>query len=134
MESETFTNLFYIFVFFPITLLTLVSNWKVYSKAGKSGWASLIPFYNLYILLKITGRSSWWILLMFFPLVNIFVWLVISVDLARVFGKKFWFGFLALWLFPFAGLPILAFGKAQYNLNPAPITSSAPYDRSRNLV
>lgn len=29
--------------------------WSIFKKAGQPGWASLIPGYNVYILLKISG-------------------------------------------------------------------------------
>ena len=51
-------------------ILMVASMWKVFSKAGQPGWASIIPFYNLYIMLKIAGKPGWWLILMFVPLVN----------------------------------------------------------------
>ena len=30
-----------------IAILTIVANWKVFTKAGRPGWASIIPIYNL---------------------------------------------------------------------------------------
>ena len=47
-----------------IALLMIVAMWKVFTKAGQPGWASIIPIYNLYIWCKIVGRPWWWILLM----------------------------------------------------------------------
>ena len=49
-----------------IGLLIIVAMWKVFTKAGQPGWASIIPIYNLYIWCKIVGRPWWWILLMLF--------------------------------------------------------------------
>ena len=53
-----------------IALLLIVAMWKVFTKAGQPGWASIIPIYNLYIWCKIVGRPWWWILLMLIPFVN----------------------------------------------------------------
>src|ERR1700690_1558250 len=51
-----------------LTVFEIVCLWKVYQKAGQPGWASIIPIYNAYILLKIAGRPGWWLLLYFVPL------------------------------------------------------------------
>ena len=34
-------------------VLNIVANWKIFTKAGQAGWASIIPFYNKYIEFKI---------------------------------------------------------------------------------
>ena len=66
-----------------IALLVIVAMWKVFTKAGQPGWASIIPIYNLYIWCKIVGRPWWWILLMLIPFVNF----IICIILHR-FGQK----------------------------------------------
>jgi TonB family protein len=44
-----------------------ILGWNVFVKAGWPGWAALIPFYNAYVLLKIGGKSGWWLPLFFIP-------------------------------------------------------------------
>jgi hypothetical protein len=100
-------------IYVSILLLVIVSIWRVYTKAGQPGWAVLIPIYNLYIYCKIVGRPGWWVLLMFIPLVNIVISLILHLELANHFGKGAGFG-VGLWLLPFIFYPILAFGDAQY--------------------
>ena len=51
--------------------LIFVANWKIFTKAGKPGWASIIPFYNLYVLFEIAGMNGWLFLLLCLPIVNI---------------------------------------------------------------
>ena len=34
-------------------VLVVVANWKLFSKAGQPGWASIVPFYHDYIVYKI---------------------------------------------------------------------------------
>jgi hypothetical protein len=97
----------------------IAASWRVFEKAGRPGWASLIPFYNSYILIKIAGRPGWWLLLFFIPLINIFVLLAISIDIAKAFGKTIGFGF-GLWILSFIFYPILGFGSAVYTGTPAP--------------
>lgn len=103
-----------------LVIIIIVALWKVFKKAGQPGWASLIPIYNIYVLLKITGKPAWWLILFFFPLLNWIMSIVVMLSLARAFGKSVIFAIFGLILFPFVGLPILGFGKSAYqNTTPA---------------
>lgn len=94
-------------------LLLIASFWKVFTKAGEAGWKSLIPFYNLFVLLRIAGCPGWWFLMFFLPVVNIYFMVVMHIRLAEKFGKGALFGF-ALCFFGFIFFPLLAFGSATY--------------------
>ena len=94
-------------------VLMIASLWTVFTKAGKPGWASIIPIYNLIVLLEIVGKPLWWILLLLIPLVNLILLLLIYMELARRFGKSELFG-IGLWLLGPIFFPILAFGDARY--------------------
>jgi len=96
-----------------IALLLIVAMWKVFTKAGQPGWASIIPIYNLYIWCKIVGRPGWWILLMLIPFVNIIVGIILCIDMAKSFGNGAGFG-IGLALLGVIFIPILGFGSAQY--------------------
>ena len=96
-----------------IALLLIVAMWKVFTKAGQPGWASIIPIYNLYIWCKIVGRPWWWILLMLIPFVNFIICIILCIDLAKSFGKGVGFG-IGLALLGIIFFPILGFGSAQY--------------------
>lgn len=91
----------------------IAAVWKVYAKAGEPGWACLVPFYNIIVLLKISGKPLWWIILMLIPLVNLVIALLVSIGLAKNFGKGGGFGF-GLFLLGFIFMPILAFGDAKF--------------------
>jgi hypothetical protein len=101
-------------VFFLFALVMAVSVWFIFEKAGQKGWKAIIPVYNIYILLKITGKKSWWIFLFPIQVVNIVVLLIITSDLARSFGKRPVFA-AGLFIFPFLFYPLLAFGKSRYS-------------------
>lgn len=103
----------YMLVIFGIGLLMIISMWRIYKKAGFAGWKSIIPIYNTYILMKIVKLPLWYFLLLFIPLVNAIISIVMTVKLAKVFGKDVLFG-LVIIFFPYIGYPILAFGKARY--------------------
>jgi hypothetical protein len=95
-------------------LLVVVGLWKVFTKANQPGWAAIIPIYNIYVLTKIIGRPGWWVLLIFIPVVNVIVSIIMAIDLAKSFGKDAAYGILLLWLFSIIGYLILGFGDAQY--------------------
>ncbi|MCY2993083.1 MAG: DUF5684 domain-containing protein [Planctomycetota bacterium] len=91
----------------------IASLWVIFGKAGKPGWAAIIPIYNVIVLLEICGRPTWWILLLLTPCFQLWATVVVGNDLAKSFGKDVLFG-LGLWLLGFVFLPILAFGSARY--------------------
>ena len=97
-----------------ISIIAIIALWRIFSKAGEAGWKAIIPIYNYYVLLKIVGRPGWWLLLLLIPFVNIIVYLLVSVDLAKSFGKSEVFGVVAIWLFSIIGYMILGFGESKY--------------------
>jgi hypothetical protein len=94
-------------------VLMAVSMWSIFSKVGKPGWAAIVPIHNAIVKLEIVGRPLWWILLLLIPLVNVVVWIVMSIDLAKSFGKDAAYG-IGLAFLPFIFHPMLAFGDAKY--------------------
>ena len=100
-------------LYLAITVLMIVALWKIYTKAGKPGWASIIPIYNLIVLLEIDGLEWWYILLLLVPFANIYAVFKIYIELAHKFGKSTGFGVLMVF-FSLICLPILAFGDAKY--------------------
>jgi Family of unknown function (DUF5684) len=110
-----------------IGLLVIVAMWKVFTKAGQPGWASIIPIYNVYIWCKIVGRPGWWIILMLIPFVNFIILIILSIDMAKSFGKGVGFG-IGLAFLGIIFLPILGFGSATYQ-GPSAGTSGATVAR-----
>ncbi|ODA34618.1 DUF5684 domain-containing protein [Planctopirus hydrillae] len=98
---------------FALLVLFFAGLWKVFTKAGKPGWAAIIPIYNFIVMLEIVGRPLWWIILMLIPCVSFVVWIVILIDLAKSFGKDVAWG-LGLAFFGFIFFPLLGFGNAKY--------------------
>jgi hypothetical protein len=95
-------------------VLLVVCEWKVFVKAGKAGWAALVPIYNTVVMLQIIGRPWWWILLLLIPVVNIYFAIKVYYEFAKVFGKGVGYTLLLLFL-PIIGYPMLAFGDAKYH-------------------
>ena len=87
--------------------------WRIFEKAGKPGWAAIIPIYNVIVLLEIVGRPVWWVLLLFIPVVNLVIGFLLALDLSRSFGHDLAFA-LGLFFLGFIFYPILAFGGDTY--------------------
>ncbi|HMQ48750.1 MAG TPA: DUF5684 domain-containing protein [Saprospiraceae bacterium] len=96
-----------------IAILIIASLWKVFEKAGKPGWAAIVPIYNLIVLLEIAGRPMWWFILLLIPYVNIIFSILVNIDIAKKFGKSTGFG-VGLALLGIVFYPILGFGDARY--------------------
>ena len=130
--NEGYVDPSFIFAFsaiiLAVTLIAVVAQWKIFQKAGQPGWASLIPIYNLYVILKIVGKPGWWILLMLIPFVNIYFAIKTVHLLSRSFGKDVGFT-LGLLFLPFIFYPILGFGNAKYE---GPYGDPAAYEAYRN--
>ncbi len=63
MTSLVFGLLLLFFAFWVVIAITtsyFVGMWKVFVKSGKEGWEGLIPYYNVFKIIEIVGRSKWW--------------------------------------------------------------------------
>ena len=79
--------LMFILVIFAICIVMIIAEWKLFKKAGQPGWAAIVPFYNAYVLTKITWGNGWLFLLGFLPLGNIIFLIFTWIKLAKAFGK-----------------------------------------------
>lgn len=121
--TDSGSSLGVLLVYLIVAVIGIVAAWKVYAKAGKPGWAAIIPIYNVYVLLKIVGRPGWWLILFLIPFVNFVVSIIVAIDLAKAFGKSTAFGVVGLWLFSLIGYLILAFGDATYQGSPTVVAA-----------
>jgi hypothetical protein len=112
-QSQRELGLVAVVTSFVMTLFALAGLGATFTKAGKPAWAAIVPIYNVVLLLKLAGRPQWWLLLLCIPFVNLFVFLVVSIDIAHNFGKRAAFG-LGLTFFGFVFYPLLGFGSAHY--------------------
>jgi hypothetical protein len=108
-----FTSIFWLLVWLLI-ILTYVSLWRIYKKAGKPGWGSIIPIYNLILWLEMAGKPAWWIFLFFIPVVNIILAIQVNIRVAENFGKSAAFGGLGLSFLGFVFCPLLASSEVKY--------------------
>ncbi|MEI8122804.1 MAG: DUF5684 domain-containing protein [bacterium] len=105
--------MFLALIWLAVVVLMVSSMWIVFTKAGQPGWACLVPFYNLYVMLKIAGKPGWWLVLFLIPVVNLVVGIITYISLAANFGKSAGFAIGMIFL-PIVFFPMLAFGDAKY--------------------
>lgn len=94
-------------------VLQIIAMWKIFTKANKPGWASIVPIYNIYTLLQIAEVPTWYLLLLIIPVANIYATFKMYIELAHKFGKDTGFGIGLVLLNPVFIL-VLAFGNATY--------------------
>ena len=95
-------------------IIIFVAGWKMLVKAGEAGWKILIPFYNIWVAYELCINSNvLWFILTLIPGPSAVAYFVMCLAFAKAFGKGAGFGILIAF-FPFVGLPILAFGPAEY--------------------
>lgn len=102
------------FVYLIIFVIIVAGMWKIFEKAGKPGWAAIIPIYNVIVLLEVVGKPVWWIILMFIPFVNLIIIILVYHQLSLSFGQGIGMTILLI-LFPFVAFPVLGFGSAKYS-------------------
>ena len=107
----------YLIITIAIAVLGIIAMWKIFTKAGKPGWASLIPIYNIVVMYQIVGLNPLLIILLFIPFINVIAAIVLSIiqciRLSKAFGKGTGFTFGLIFLSPIF-LLILGFGNDKY--------------------
>lgn len=112
-----------------ISILIIVSMWKIFKKAGKQGWESIVPIYNVIVMLEISGLPMWYLVLYIIPFANIYAMFKTYIELAKKFGKGTGFGVLTVFV-PIVGFPVLAFSNCSYE----GVTNSSNGNVSNNNV
>ena len=101
------------FISFIICVIMIVSLWIIFKKAGKPGWAAIIPLYNVYMLYDISFGNGLFFLTSLIPVVNIVFLFILNYKLAKSFDKGIGY-FLGLTFLSFIFYPLLAFSKSEY--------------------
>ena len=112
---DTFASMVPLLVYIVIVVVLFIwPLWRIFEKAGRPGWAAIVPIYGQYILLKVAGKSGWWVILWFIPYISIIPAVIVANGIAKKFGKSDWFA-IGIFFLPFIFYPILGFGVAQYD-------------------
>ncbi len=104
-------GVFMLIIYLGVIILGIASMWILYAKAGEPGWASIIPIYNAYIMLKIGGKPWYWLLLMMVPFLNIVIAIMALQAFLKAFGKGDVGSVLLALFFSIIYFPYLAFSK-----------------------
>ncbi len=90
-------------IFFIIGYILLsISLFFLFPKAGETGWKGLVPGLNFVVWCKLVGRKPWHAAWLLFPIVNIFIYAGLCIDLVRSFRHyTFWESILAVIGAPF---------------------------------
>lgn len=113
-------------IYLAIAIVSIAGMWKAFEKAGHPGWSAIIPIYNIYIMIKIVGKPTIWLLFMLIPCVNIVFAIWLTNLLSKSFGKNVGFT-IGLLLLGFIFWPILGFGSARY-IGPSAAEAKNPFD------
>lgn len=103
----------YYIIVLAIAVVVIIGLWKMFVKAGKPGWACIIPFYSQYCLFEMAWGNGWLFLLTLIPCVNVVVMIMMWIKMAKAFGQGTGFGLGLFFLSPIFTM-ILGFGSAQY--------------------
>ena len=107
-------------IIIAILVFSIIARWKLYVKAGKPGWASLVPIYSTIILFEIIGYKWYYIFFLALGAVPIVGQITISynIKLAKSFEQGAGFG-IGLWLVNIVFVAIIAFDKSIEYKGPA---------------
>lgn len=105
--------IFMILLWLAIIVFAIMSQWKVFVKAGKPGWACIVPIYNILIILEIANKPWWWIFLLLIPIANIVFMIIVLNRISKSFGKSEGFT-VGLVLLGIVFWGILAFDNSVY--------------------
>lgn len=128
-------TMFYLLGLFLLLAVQIISYWKIFEKAGESGWKAIIPVYSDYILYKIAWNvKPFWVLmgaalitslLSWIPVVGAIISFIVGIlaviievncylKLSKAFGHGGWFAVGLLLLSPIF-MMILAFENSEYS-------------------
>jgi hypothetical protein len=117
MSEEPFMYMAFGLISF-VLWIPVAGLWRIFEKAHEPPWATLVPVYREIVLARIAGKPVWWGLLLLVPGVNLVIWILLSIEIAREFGQSTGFG-IGLGLASPVFVCILGFGKYKYGPQPA---------------
>jgi hypothetical protein len=119
--------LFFFILFLALYVYMAICLMKMAKKTNtENAWLAWIPIANIVLLLQISKKPIWWIILFFIPLVNIVMAVLVWMAVAKELGKPDWLG--VLMIVPIANLIIpgyLAFSKDTNGPNTTQTTPAA---------
>ena len=133
----------FIIIILVASIFQIVGMWTTFKKCGKKGWEAIIPYYNTWTLIEISGCKWWYFLILIGTsilslninfdfnensqvsinmldgigtLINYFIMYSVNYNIAKKFNKDRVYA-IGLTLIPFVFYPMLGLGKSIYNKN-----------------
>ena len=89
--NSIFVTIVMVFIMLEIAVFYLISLWRVFKKAGKNGWEAFVPFYNNWVLVKISGLNWWYFLL---NIITSKIFILIEIGALDIIGALYSIGAL----------------------------------------
>ena len=137
-----------IVILLPLCILYIIGRWKIFKKAGKNGWEAIVPFYNDWVYVEISGLNNWW----FFIIIASTICTYISEDLSSIASLASTFGLFVcnyniakrmkqstsmavlMTLFPMIVIPMLGISKKYtFDIN-IPVSKNGPFGNNNNTT
>lgn len=134
-------------VFLAWAVFYIVGLWKLFKKAGKAGWESIVPFYNNWVMVEIVGLQWWWFLIVLTPTIlsvlgldslsflGQIAGLIANINIYYNLSKKFnkTTGWVVLSVFfGWITIPLLGYSKNEVWNAGAPVTPNGLFDANRS--
>ena len=117
-----------------LVIISMISMIKIFEKAGRNGLLSLIPFYNIIVMMKIIRLPYKELLYILIPLIGpLIFYYKYCVNLSAAFGKSNDF-ILGLFFLNVIFIPILAYSSDTYRINNNNYVNSNPLTTPINQV
>ena len=135
-----------------VVIIMIISLWKIFTKAGQPGWASIIPVYNNYILTQIARVNIAYFIVLLTPtliavtevhlpkpvnqvmnVVVVIALILVVYNMCKQFGKGVGYT-IGMVILPFIFFPMLAFGDSVYQDEVVSLHEDTPSDPSQNSV
>lgn len=94
--------------------ISIAGLYGIFRKAGLKGWEVLIPIYNIYVWVKMVKKPLWWIVFLLIPYINIFMVMLLFIEILKSFKRDTIGNQVLCILFPFIYLPWLGFNKLAF--------------------
>ena len=94
-----------------LSLLMGISTWKLFKKMGYNPLFAFIPFYNYFIIQKVTKHPKWWVIMTYLPIVGTIMMSVFHLFLMRHFGKSRFSQKLLTVILPFVYMAFVNYSK-----------------------
>ncbi len=118
--------IFFLIIFLILYIIYVIGLWRLFKKAGKNGWEAIIPYYNTWVYVEISGLNWWYFLLiisstitsligleelsLLCSLANIVAMFFCNYNVAKKLHKDTGYAVL-MTLFPYIMLPVIGFSN-----------------------